>query len=153
MSNVISLTQPTISLREILRKYVAEQVPGTMLDYVAAEQATGVDMRPGVSGRWGRRALKDAVKAEKRTFEMVHGTGIRLLSAETAADSIQKDVYALSVKATRVQARSERVIEEHGANMNSSDRDRAVRYTSFLSTMKLSASLCAKGSAPKELKK
>lgn len=153
MSAAVSLlVHTTLSLRVTLREYVSKQAPGATLDYVSVSQATGVDMSPGANGKWGRRALADAARAEGREYIRLHGIGVRLLSGVTGADAIQDALLDLSKRAAKTEKRSERIVEKLGPAMSEADRARSIAMTSFLTTVKMSASLNAKVPAP-QLKK
>lgn len=140
------------SLRKTLRDYIRRQPHGTILDYVTVEQETRIAMSPGPNGKWGRRALIDAAKAEGKEFErMRRGEGIRLLCGDTAATAIQNDLLSVSQQLKNMRDRGIRIVDKHGADMPARDLQAATAQIAFATTVQMSVALNAK--APLSLKK
>lgn len=151
MNTVVTLVGP-VSVRDILRQYVRDHSAGDMLDYVTAEQVTGVYMSAGEAGRIGRKALRDAARIEGKEYVVVPKTGIRLLDGDTAGLVIKNDVERLAQHAARTGARATRIVAKHGTDMPTAALQMANKQISFLNAIKISVANAAKDRGVKLLK-
>lgn len=118
------ISDETVDAVARLRKYVREQIPGTMLDYVSVQIATGIAMRSEIC----RRLLRHAAKKENLEFEVLRNVGIRLASAQNAADMSEGGVIKTARCASRHAKRSKRLIEKHAREMNDEDKKRIIAH-------------------------
>ena len=122
---------------DALRAFVRAQPDGAALDWVTITQATGVDMSTPAA----RRHFRDVCKREGRFGSSMRGTGVRLSSAQNAADIAEDHACTVARSVNRARSAVRTLWDRHHREMGERDKQRMLTTSSFFGAISLSSAL------------